>query len=119
MFRMSSALRRSLFLAGLLGVVLLFAAWTEATRPVKGPHSTLELSLLRDSGELPWVVGTFFATAGRCAGCHGHDINGIASVDPEGNDVNLVDDCTPHWVCMSSACWVQNPSPLPCLTPVP
>lgn len=92
MLRMSPALRRTVFLSGLLGVVLLFAAWTEATRPVKGPHSTLELSLLRDSGELPWVVGTFFATAGRCAGCHGHDINGIASVDPEGNDVNLVDD---------------------------
>lgn len=42
--------------------------------------------------DLPWVVGEFFATAGRCAGCHGHDLQGLASIDADGNDINVVDD---------------------------
>jgi hypothetical protein len=76
----------------MLAVVFLFAAWTDATRSIKGPHSSWELDAFRSGDELPWVVGTFFATSGRCSGCHGHDVNGVASVDAEGNDVNLVDD---------------------------
>lgn len=32
-----------------------------------------------------------FATAGTCDHCHGHDPAGLASVDAEGNDVNVVD----------------------------
>ncbi|MFN9799105.1 MAG: hypothetical protein ACK54P_03715, partial [Bacteroidota bacterium] len=31
------------------------------------------------------------ATAGTCDHCHGHDPAGLASVDAEGNDVNVVD----------------------------
>lgn len=85
-------MRRVLLITGLLVMVFLFAAWTEATRPIKGPHSSLELAALRNGDELPWVVGTFFATSGRCSGCHGHDVNGLASVDGDGNDVNVVDD---------------------------
>lgn len=34
-----------------------------------------------------------FASSKECAKCHGHDTLGIASVDLEGNDVNVVD----HW----------------------
>ncbi|MDX9750539.1 MAG: multiheme c-type cytochrome [Flavobacteriales bacterium] len=78
--------------AGLVGVVLLFAAWTEATRPVKGPHGRLELALLRGGDSLVWVQGAWFTTAGRCEGCHGHDPAGIASIDADGNDINVVDD---------------------------
>jgi hypothetical protein len=33
-----------------------------------------------------------FATASTCKGCHGFDLNGLASVDAEGNDVNVYDD---------------------------
>ncbi len=84
---------RLVLAAGLLALVLLFAAWTEATRPVKGPHSHLELAMLRGGQDsLIWVQGTWFTTAGRCAGCHGHDPAGIANIDAEGNDVNVVDD---------------------------
>lgn len=85
-------MKRTGLLAGLLGMVVLFAAWTEATRPVHGPHGRLELALLRGGSDLEVYVGQWFATAGRCAGCHGHDIMGIASVDAQGNDVNVVDD---------------------------
>lgn len=92
MARSTSTLRRSLLIGGLLAVVVLFAAWTEATRPIAGPHNRIELAYLRNNGELPWVVGNYFATAGRCAGCHGHDVNGLASVTADGTDINLVDD---------------------------
>jgi len=85
-------MRRLFLVTGLLAMVFLFAAWTEAMRPIKGPHGSLELKAFRNGDELPWVVGTFFATSGRCAGCHGHDVNGLASVDADGNDVNVVDD---------------------------
>lgn len=75
-------------------VVLLFAAWTEATRPVRGPHGRLALSLYRSGlDSLPVLQSLYFSTAGRCAGCHGHDLLGQASMDPAtGHDVNVVGD---------------------------
>jgi hypothetical protein len=80
-------------LLGVVGVVVLFAAWAEATRPVAGPHGRLELALYeRTGGARDWIEGTFFATSTRCSGCHGHDVNGLAMVDPQGTDVNVVDD---------------------------
>lgn len=82
--------RSLIILLSAIGIVLLFAAWSEAMRPIKGPHGKLELALLRSDRD--WVLGTFFATASRCSGCHGHDPQGIASIDANGNDINLVDD---------------------------
>ena len=80
-------------LAGLTGLVLLSAAWTEATRPVRGPHSDLDLLVYRSAdSDLVVMYSTYFATSGRCAGCHGHDTLGIASVDASGRDVNVADD---------------------------
>jgi hypothetical protein len=85
--------RRLRIVVGLCGVVLLSVAWTAATTPVKGPHSALELRVLRDQIEgLDVQFGTYFVTAGRCAGCHGHDSLGIAMVAGEGVDVNVVND---------------------------
>jgi len=79
-------------LAVLGALVALFSGWRAATRPVKGPHSDLELALLRSEGDLPVLVSTYFTTAGRCAGCHGRDPNGLASIDAQGRDVNVADD---------------------------
>ncbi len=79
-------------MCSLLGTGLLFIGWDEAMRPVAGPHGALELELLRADGDLPVVFSTYFITAGRCAGCHGHDPDGITSIDSQGRDVNLVDD---------------------------
>lgn len=79
-------------LLGAVGVVMLFAGWDVAMRPVHGPHGRLELALLRSSDSLEVFIGQWFMTAGRCAGCHGRDLQGIASVDANGNDVNVVDD---------------------------
>lgn len=88
------ALRRqhSIVIGALVGTGLLFVGWDEAVRPVAGPHSSLELKLLRADGDLPVVLSIYFFTAGRCAGCHGHDPDGLTSVDSQGRDVNLVDD---------------------------
>lgn len=35
---------------------------------------------------------SYFASSGVCDNCHGFDPNGIASVDMEGTDINVVDD---------------------------
>lgn len=77
-----------------VGVVLLFAAWNEANRPIRGPHGLLELALFRSSTDsLPVLQSDHFWTSGRCAGCHGHDLLGQASIDPAtGHDVNVVND---------------------------
>ncbi|MBL0126417.1 MAG: hypothetical protein IPP83_02935 [Flavobacteriales bacterium] len=80
-------------IAGIGTLVLLLAGWTAATTPIKGPHSPLELSILRSGIEgLEVQAGTYFVTAGRCAGCHGHDSLGVAMVAGDGEDVNVVDD---------------------------
>ena len=80
----------------LAGVVLLFTGWNAATRPVLGPHSSLDLLMLRGerSSEdgLYVMYSKYFATAGRCSGCHGHDTLALAMVNEEGEDVNVADD---------------------------
>lgn len=78
----------------LLGVVLLFAGWSEANRPVHGPHSALELALFRSTTDsLPVVQSGYFWTSGRCAGCHGRDLLGQTSIEPgTGRDINVVND---------------------------
>ncbi|MBK9177707.1 MAG: hypothetical protein IPM46_15525 [Flavobacteriales bacterium] len=73
-------------------LVLLLSAWDFVARPVAGPHGRLELAFLRSADSLPVIIGTYFTTAGRCAGCHGHDFLGQASIDAQGRDVNVVDD---------------------------
>lgn len=91
MRRLSRSVR---LLLGVAIVVLLFAAWTEANRPVRGPHGRLALSLFRNVLDtLPVVQSSYFWTSGRCAGCHGRDLLGLASIDPAtGQDVNVVND---------------------------
>lgn len=80
-------------LVGLVGLVFLLVGWTAATTPVKGPHSRLDLAFMREEiSGLTVQFGTYFVTAGRCAGCHGHDPNGIAMIAGDNQDVNVVDD---------------------------
>lgn len=45
--------------------------------------------MMEDS--LPAIYNGLFATSGMCESCHGHDPDGIASVSPLGEDVNVVD----------------------------
>ena len=86
--------RKPLLLASLLGVVFLFAGWNEANRPALGPHSRIELALYRSTTDsLPVVQSGYFWTSGKCAGCHGRDLLGQASIEPgTGRDINVVND---------------------------
>ncbi len=52
----------------------------------------LEYFALRSGLDLPLGGNDLFKTSGECAGCHGHDMTGFASVDANGNDINVVDD---------------------------
>jgi hypothetical protein len=80
-------------LAIVCGTVLLLAGFTAATVPVKGPHTAMEWAIMREDIQgLPVQFGTWFVTAGRCAGCHGYDSLGIAMVDQDGHSVNVADD---------------------------
>jgi hypothetical protein len=82
-----------LVLIALCGLVFLFTAWTDATHPGHGPHSDLDLLVYRTADpDLVVMYSTYFATAGLCAGCHGNDTVGLASVDGSGRDVNVADD---------------------------
>ena len=84
--------KTTLVLSLAAALVLLLSAWDLAVRPVAGPHGRLELSVLRSIDSLPVVISTYFTTSGRCAGCHGRDLLGQASIDAQGRDVNVVDD---------------------------
>jgi hypothetical protein len=56
-------------------------------------HTSAELARLHDLLQTaPYDTNTYFATGGRCGGCHGHDPNGISLVTPSGEDVNIMDD---------------------------
>jgi len=43
-----------------------------------------------------------FTAAGECTSCHGSDINGIANVDADGNDINVADDWRATMMAMSA-----------------
>src|SRR5690242_17146876 len=76
--------------------VLVLAGWRSAVLPRYGPHSAMDIAKLAgDRSEedgLYVMYSTYFATAGRCSGCHGHDTMAVAMVDESGTDVNVVDD---------------------------
>ena len=80
-------------LLGASALVALLVGWSSFTTPRFGPHSALDMVRMR-SAEDGLIVrySEFFATAGRCSGCHGNDTMGLAMVDAEGTDVNVVDD---------------------------
>ena len=80
-------------LLGACALVALLVGWSSFTTPRFGPHSALDMVRMR-SAEDGLIVrySEFFATAGRCSGCHGNDTMGLAMVDAEGTDVNVVDD---------------------------
>ena len=74
MMNATSWWKRGKVLLALAGAVLLFAGWNSATRPVAGPHSELDLLMLRNARSeedgLYVMYSRYFATAGRCSGCH-------------------------------------------------
>ncbi len=85
---------RTLVLATVLGGILLLAAWTDGRLPkARAYHSERELAVFKGGISLPGGSNNFFMASGDCYGCHGPDVmNNYASVDADGNDVNVMDD---------------------------
>lgn len=79
--------------AAVVIVTLLFGFDSQASADDQRFHSSTEyayFTTLLDS--LPRGYNGLFAGSGECVQCHGYDTAMIASVDPFGNDINLVDD---------------------------
>src|SRR5574337_939662 len=58
-------------------------------------HTDAELARLHDMLQTaPYDTNAYFATGGRCGGCHGHDPNHISLIrqGPDSTDVNIMDD---------------------------
>ncbi len=74
-------------------MVSAFIAWDAAPPVAQAYHSAEELEEFRGgSFALPVGQNNHFMASGNCYGCHGPDIaNGVASMDSEGNDVNVAD----------------------------
>jgi hypothetical protein len=74
---------------------LVLVAWQGNGVPVAHAyHTPEEVEAYRGTQERALATGqnTYFMASGNCAGCHGHDPSGYASVTAEGQDVNVVDD---------------------------
>ncbi len=78
----------------LVGVTLAFSADIQANdeqaTTFHSPSEYAYFTMLMDS--LPRGYNGLFEGSGACVQCHGYDTLGIASRDPFGNDINLVDD---------------------------
>lgn len=85
---------RYLLIGGVFALVTFFFSLdSQASRDTQTFHTTEEYAFfttLTDS--LPRGYNGLFAGSGECVQCHGFDTAMIASVDPLGNDINLVDD---------------------------
>ncbi|HLG03799.1 MAG TPA: T9SS type A sorting domain-containing protein [Bacteroidia bacterium] len=80
--------------AGLfLFVVCLLVGFNDQSAEAKTFHTDEERARLHDLLQAqPYDTNTYFATGGRCSGCHGHDPNGSAFITQSGEDVNIADD---------------------------
>ncbi|MBK8564582.1 MAG: T9SS type A sorting domain-containing protein [Saprospiraceae bacterium] len=80
----------------LLALPLLLANLTlEKDAEIQRFHSDAEMAhfqLMLGDTSLPKGYNYLFAGSGVCQKCHGFDTLGIASVDQNGNDVNVTDD---------------------------
>ncbi|HEU4718834.1 MAG TPA: T9SS type A sorting domain-containing protein [Bacteroidia bacterium] len=56
-------------------------------------HSKRDLARIHEFFQSqPYDTNTYFATGGRCGGCHGHDPTHISLYTSWGEDVNIMDD---------------------------
>lgn len=92
----STLLTRSLILAGLIGTVALFVAWTEGKlTKVHAHHTPEELRSYRDGLDLPIEENQYFTGSGQCGGCHGLD--NIAPVFANHNEAGVDVNPTDQW----------------------
>jgi Cytochrome c554 and c-prime len=78
-----------------IAFLLIFLAVSLGSDPAEARtfHTEAERQLLNQMLlTQPYDTNTYFATGGRCGGCHGHDSAGFAMVTAAGEDVNILDD---------------------------
>lgn len=87
---------KTFFIGGIaLFAVIIIASLSgnEAEASPRRFHTDAERNHLQDMLlTQPYDTNTYFATGGRCSGCHGHDSTGISLVTANGTDVNIADD---------------------------
>ena len=79
------------------GIVMLFviAIGFDMNAPLFADGNVKDVSQFHKSGDgegLIFETNELFASSGECVGCHGFDPLQVASVDENGNDINLTDD---------------------------
>ncbi len=93
------------FRTGLLMLLFLAASvliFTSSNHPADSPfHTGKELEQLKGSRS-PIDSGEYFLGSVACRGCHGYDTLGTASVDENGNDINLYDDWQATMMALSA-----------------
>lgn len=86
---------RSLIIAGTIGTVALFVAWTNGALPkAHAYHTEAEIKSFRGNGlGLPFGQNNYFIASGDCDGCHGRDDTGpvYANHTEDFIDVNPID----------------------------
>lgn len=86
--------RYKAFITALIAVVLVvcMANMNVQNAEARKFHTPGETARLIDMLQSqPYDTNTFFATGGRCGGCHGHDPNFVSLVANDGTDVNIMD----------------------------
>ena len=93
---------------GVLALIVVLSSGTVDTSEPVYYHDWHDLPAVQGGGDgsvenpLPSGSNGVFTGSGRCAGCHGSDPTGIASVTEEGEDVNVVDDWQPTMMANSA-----------------
>jgi hypothetical protein len=94
---------RSFYFFITLVSLVTFLALTSLEHPVGTPfHSAAELEALQNGRANVLDSGEYFLGSSNCKGCHGSDTLGIASVDLNGNDINLYDDWESTMMALSA-----------------
>ena len=87
---------RQWLLFALLAFVVFSAAFLPIQKDRQYYHSEAERAFFAQMAAVPPPVVVdstqLFPAASDCSGCHGHDPNGYALLDLDGNDVNIFDD---------------------------
>ncbi|MFT5184724.1 MAG: mono/diheme cytochrome c family protein, partial [Flavobacteriales bacterium] len=106
-----SYVRNGVALAILLSVGFMALSWSYHEPSVYQHRSAV--------GDYPTAYNSLFTGSGSCIQCHGHDTAMIASVDVQGNDVNVVDAWSstmmansakdPFWIAKVSHEVLANP----------
>lgn len=85
---------RFLWITAIIFCLAAAMSYVQTEEHVEAFHTKEEIEYFksRSANDLPIGGNALFKASGECSGCHGYDETGFASVDADGNDVNVSDD---------------------------